>query len=274
MTCDCQRDEVCELQRRRLAVCTPDVLAAMGDVHDTSTPIGCSLAELVCSADTSCLTALDFYRHHCRKLFQGLQCTQRCNNSLAILHQVEKARKLRTCTCDGTEGYNCQALMTHTERLCFPSARYSHHHHNQHHLQRHQQAVSAGLKSSSSMQSAAQRKSSNAVDSVHSNNKSPAHHVTAPQYHDASAAVASGNRQSSSNQHHHQSRSQNHQRHQQQKQTSSQNVEVPSLCVYPMSLSSDATSSRLTATWTVNSSMLMILLALVHRTLVTFIFTS
>lgn len=70
MTCDCQGDEFCMQQRQRLATCTRDVIAVMSHVYDSTTPIGCSLAEAVCTADTSCLTAIDFYKQHCKKLFQ------------------------------------------------------------------------------------------------------------------------------------------------------------------------------------------------------------
>ena len=73
MTCDCQGDEFCVQQRRRLSACTSDVVTIMSHVFDATTPIGCSLAEAVCSADTSCLAAMDFYRLHCKKLFQVME---------------------------------------------------------------------------------------------------------------------------------------------------------------------------------------------------------
>lgn len=252
MTCDCQGDELCALQRRRLAVCTPDVLAAMGDVYDASTPIGCSLAELVCSADTSCLTALDFYRHHCRKLFQGLQCTQRCNNSLAILYQVEKARKLRTCTCDGTEGYNCQALMTHTERLCFPSARHFHHHQavgssNAAQQPRHQQqhasnAISTGGKHHSSSSSSARKPTTGGGGDLSNSGRQTISQsqYPAPSY---DGTMSGSARQQPSyghhhNNHQHQQLRTSHQQQQQQQHwqqpSSSQNA-AANLCVYPLS---------------------------------------
>ena len=120
LTCDCKGEAFCVEQRQRLEVCGQDVLQSLRAALDDTTPIDCTLAEMICAADTSCQAALDYYRDHCRKLFAGERCTQRCNNSLAILYRQEKGRKLHTCLCDGSELYNCPALREYTNKLCFP----------------------------------------------------------------------------------------------------------------------------------------------------------
>ena len=119
MTCDCQGAAVCERQRQRLEVCSPQVIDAMKIVKDETTQITCTLAEWICRADTQCFTALGYYDQHCRKLIRGEKCTRRCNNSLSILYRQTKAQKLRTCVCDGTEPYNCPELRENTDEMCF-----------------------------------------------------------------------------------------------------------------------------------------------------------
>ena len=119
MTCDCEDNEYCTVQKQRVSVCTSAVLRDIVHVYDDITPISCSLAELVCAADTSCLTALDYYQRHCVRLLRGDRCTARCNNSVAILYRQRKARKLRDCYCDGTEDYDCPTLRRNMRNKCF-----------------------------------------------------------------------------------------------------------------------------------------------------------
>ena len=119
MTCDCEDNEYCVAQKQRVSVCTSAVLRDIVHVYDDTTPISCSLAELVCAADTSCLTALDYYQRHCVRLLRGDGCTARCNNSVAILYRQRKARKLRDCYCDGTEDYDCPTLRRNMRKKCF-----------------------------------------------------------------------------------------------------------------------------------------------------------
>ena len=121
--CECGGNSFCETQKERMNVCARDVLPAMKAINDDNTAISCSLAEMICRADTPCLTALLYYEQHCSKLLRGEKCTSRCNNSLQILYRTPKARKLRNCVCDGTEdlplNVPCQTLQQNTERLCF-----------------------------------------------------------------------------------------------------------------------------------------------------------
>ena len=136
MECDCNGNSFCHTHKLRMEICSKDVLSAMKSVNDDSTDISCSLAELICRADTSCLTALQYFNHHCAKLHMGEKCSARCNNSLSILFRQRKARKLRTCICDGTESYPCQSVQENIERLCFQNEsrkRGRHRHHGHHH---------------------------------------------------------------------------------------------------------------------------------------------
>ena len=119
MTCDCNNEEYCVTQKRRIQVCSQPVLKALKGVNDEHTRINCSLAELICLTDPGCNEALRYYGDYCRKLFRSEKCTGRCNNSITILYRQERARKLRNCICDGTESYNCQQIHDNTDRLCF-----------------------------------------------------------------------------------------------------------------------------------------------------------
>ncbi|XP_014790349.1 growth arrest-specific protein 1 [Octopus bimaculoides] len=119
MNCDCRDDKKCLEQKRRVEVCKSDVLAELDSVDDNTTRVSCTLARFTCQADTSCFAALGFYTENCRRLMMGDKCTPRCNNSLNVLHQQFKARKLQTCTCDGTEPYDCERIKEFTEELCY-----------------------------------------------------------------------------------------------------------------------------------------------------------
>lgn len=121
MQCDCNGNEFCENVRKRIKSCTQDVINTMKDVHDHTTPISCSLAELICRADSPCLTAIGYYEVHCSKMFIGDKCTKKCNNSLHILYRQPMARKLHTCYCnDGTGEYPelCERIKYNSEHIC------------------------------------------------------------------------------------------------------------------------------------------------------------
>ncbi|KAK9886579.1 hypothetical protein WA026_017508 [Henosepilachna vigintioctopunctata] len=113
MECECS-DEYCEEQKRRVEICRPQV---MEEVNKPVLP--CRVAQWICAADTMCSTALDYYNQLCRSMFHGKKCTTRCNNSIAILRRQEKAAKLSTCRCDGTEDFDCLTIQKNMERLCF-----------------------------------------------------------------------------------------------------------------------------------------------------------
>ncbi|KAL3288766.1 hypothetical protein HHI36_003200 [Cryptolaemus montrouzieri] len=121
MECECS-DEFCEEQKRRVEICRPQV---MKQVNEPVLP--CRVAQWICVADTMCSTALDYYNELCRSMFHGKKCTTRCNNSIAILRRQEKAAKLTTCRCDGTEDFDCRAIQKNMERLCFHKHQRPHH---------------------------------------------------------------------------------------------------------------------------------------------------
>lgn len=119
INCNCSGHEQCEERKHRVQVCQRHVLDSMDLVRDDNASVSCSFARWICEADTSCLAALQYYVHHCAKLFHGTKCTSRCRNSVHILYRQPNARKLRTCRCEGTEDYDCQSLVANTEKLCF-----------------------------------------------------------------------------------------------------------------------------------------------------------
>ncbi|KAG8336309.1 1,3-beta-glucanosyltransferase gas1 [Homalodisca vitripennis] len=114
ITCECT-DEMCRETKERVEVCRPQVTRA---THNESI-VSCRVAEWICSADGVCSTALDYYHHYCRSMFQGRKCSNRCKNSISILRRQEKAAKLTTCVCDGREGYDCVQIRTNMARLCY-----------------------------------------------------------------------------------------------------------------------------------------------------------
>ncbi|KAK3610249.1 hypothetical protein CHS0354_022313 [Potamilus streckersoni] len=119
MNCECDNNEFCNTRKQRVQICTKDVLDAMESVNYSTTVVSCTLAQWICEADTSCYTALRYYVSHCGQLIDGHVCTSRCNNSLDILYRQDKATQLISCTCDGSEDYDCIKLRRNTERLCF-----------------------------------------------------------------------------------------------------------------------------------------------------------
>ncbi|KAF7493161.1 Growth arrest-specific protein 1 [Sarcoptes scabiei] len=115
INCDCNGNQYCELSKQRIEVCKKSVFNAIAE--DTIVP--CSTARWICISDQSCKTALEFYQINCRTLFKGHKCSYRCNNSLSILDRQEKAMKLRSCYCDGSETFPCRRIKFFTEKLCY-----------------------------------------------------------------------------------------------------------------------------------------------------------
>lgn len=124
MTCDCQREPLCENQRNRMIMCQNQIYDLLEQVHDTHSVVSCTLAELFCLADTSCKTAFEFYEEHCELMIIGEMCTRHCNNSVSILYHRSRARKLRSCSCHDYGGFGeegeqqCLRVKSHMERLC------------------------------------------------------------------------------------------------------------------------------------------------------------
>lgn len=115
INCDCDGNKYCELSKQRIEVCRKSVYTAVAK----DTIVSCSTARWICISDQLCKTALEYYQRFCRQLFIGQKCTHRCNNSLSILDRQEKASKLRTCYCDGTENFPCTQVKFYTEHMCY-----------------------------------------------------------------------------------------------------------------------------------------------------------
>jgi len=125
LTCDCAGSEDCQLQRDRISVCSDDVLAALKTL-DNEDVISCSLARMLCEANTQCYTALGYYEENCENLWlnghKSLECSQACNNSLNILNRQPRAVKLENCLCDNTDTIidenTCIRMKYNTKTYC------------------------------------------------------------------------------------------------------------------------------------------------------------
>ncbi|XP_022257569.1 growth arrest-specific protein 1-like isoform X2 [Limulus polyphemus] len=115
MMCDCNGSEDCQLRKQRVEICRPEVIRATAE----DAVVSCSVAHWICVADLKCSKALEYYIQLCHGMFSGYKCTHRCNNSLAILNRQDKAEKLRTCYCDGSEEFPCRRMKVNMERLCY-----------------------------------------------------------------------------------------------------------------------------------------------------------
>ncbi|ELU06717.1 hypothetical protein CAPTEDRAFT_209088 [Capitella teleta] len=138
LTCDCDGNQFCRRQKLRMDICQSAVRAAMLKLDDPEAVVSCSLATMVCKADTSCQTAMEYYDTNCVKMFRGERCTARCHNSLDVLYRQPKAAKLRNCRCDGSSGFRrsqaarrekgggftCEIVQRRTQELCFARKRH------------------------------------------------------------------------------------------------------------------------------------------------------
>lgn len=94
LNCSCGRD-VCA-EQERLQLCSESIVTAL----DESVVVNCSLARLLCEADSACHTAFQLYMSHCQPMRKGLECTMACGKSLTLLHRQERAEKLKNCICN------------------------------------------------------------------------------------------------------------------------------------------------------------------------------
>ncbi|KAG7189107.1 hypothetical protein KM043_008682 [Ampulex compressa] len=113
MSCECD-DDLCLQSKQRVEICRASVMTAMN-----RTRLSCRIATWICNADALCQTALAYYNKFCKSMFQGRKCTRRCRNSINILTRQEKAAKLNTCLCDGSEEYDCKGIHRNMNLLCF-----------------------------------------------------------------------------------------------------------------------------------------------------------
>ncbi|XP_015185267.1 PREDICTED: growth arrest-specific protein 1-like isoform X2 [Polistes dominula] len=115
MMCQCTPDdEFCQQSKQKVENCRSSVTTAMN-----KTRVSCRIATWICNADALCQTALSYYNKFCKSMFHGKKCTHRCRNSLNILRRQEKAAKLTTCLCDGSEEYDCKGIHHNMNTLCF-----------------------------------------------------------------------------------------------------------------------------------------------------------
>jgi growth arrest-specific protein 1 len=115
MECRCGEDAACADKKRRIEPCR----AAVTWQSSPNSRVACSAATWICLADPLCATALDYYNRNCQAMFRGRKCSRRCRNSLDILLRQGAATKLATCTCDGTEEFECASIRENTDVLCF-----------------------------------------------------------------------------------------------------------------------------------------------------------
>lgn len=126
LNCDCRGNRDCTQWKERIQVCSDDVISVL-EVLDTEQQISCSLARMLCEADTQCYTALQFYEKHCEAIFERQpvpnQCSVICNNSVQILYSRKRASKLKNCICDEEDPIidlaTCIRMRYNTETQCF-----------------------------------------------------------------------------------------------------------------------------------------------------------
>lgn len=115
LQCECKNDTLCQDTKAKVEVCRPHVTRATRN----ESIVSCTLAHYICAADNECSTAMDYYNRNCKSMFHGRKCSNRCKNSINILRRQEKAAKLDTCVCDGTEDYNCVGIRNNMAKLCY-----------------------------------------------------------------------------------------------------------------------------------------------------------
>lgn len=112
--CTC-RDNYCEEMKARVEVCRALVIETSKD----ETVVPCDLASWICGVDRACANAMGYYQTYCKRMLDGVTCTERCLNSVEILRRQEKAAKLNRCRCDGKNAFECLMNKQNMVRLCY-----------------------------------------------------------------------------------------------------------------------------------------------------------
>jgi len=120
MQCRCEsldksEEEACTIEKLRVEPCREEVTWNT----QPGTAVSCSAATWICAADPQCSTAMLYYQENCAAMFKGRKCSRKCKNSLDIMLRQEAAAKLSSCTCEGTEDFDCAAVRLYTDVLCF-----------------------------------------------------------------------------------------------------------------------------------------------------------
>lgn len=129
LTCDCAGNPDCKTWKNRMAVCSDDALEALRSL-DNEDRVSCSLARMLCEANSRCLSDLEYYEELCSNMWvkhssKKLECSPRCNNSAAILYRQTRGAKLKNCICDNTDPVvdeeTCINMRYNTQTYCFGS---------------------------------------------------------------------------------------------------------------------------------------------------------
>lgn len=112
--CTC-RDKYCEDTKARVEVCRALVIETSKD----ETVVPCDLASWICGVDRACANAMGYYNSYCRRMLEGVTCSERCLNSAEILRRQEKAAKLNRCRCAGPSAFECLMNKQNMVRLCY-----------------------------------------------------------------------------------------------------------------------------------------------------------
>lgn len=105
--CECATDAVCANAKRAIEPCMPRISRT-----------GCTEARRACESDAQCSAAMRDYLYHCRELFGGERCTDKCRRVIERMRSVPKARLLDTCECDGAERTICEHVKISMMSLC------------------------------------------------------------------------------------------------------------------------------------------------------------
>lgn len=105
--CECATDAVCANAKRAIEPCMPRISRT-----------GCTEARRACEADAECSAAMRDYLFHCRELFGGERCSEKCRRVIERMRSVPKARLLDTCECDGAERTICEHVKISMMSLC------------------------------------------------------------------------------------------------------------------------------------------------------------
>ncbi|XP_066273442.1 growth arrest-specific protein 1-like [Branchiostoma lanceolatum] len=115
-SCNCTGpdEQRCTQLRQKVEICRPTLYEG----SNASRVVGCTEATQICSQSEACVQAKDNYLVSCSQLFNGLECSQTCMDSINHFYSQEEVELLQNCVCDGPERPICVAIKNNMERLC------------------------------------------------------------------------------------------------------------------------------------------------------------